>query len=100
MIGHNNTIDSLTLQCDRCGKTSNRDDCNLNKDHWTLHCPACGEELDMINADDMRRRSRAILRAKVEAEKAERERQAEQRAERRRRIRQRTREEEAAAANR
>ena len=56
MIGHNNRIVPLALQCDRCGRTSDRDDCDMNLDHWTLHCPACGEELDMFDHDDMKRR--------------------------------------------
>ena len=87
MIGHNNQVGPLALQCDRCGKISDRADCGLNQDHWSLHCPGCGEPLDMINADDMRRRGRAKVLAKVKTEKAERQRQAEQQAERRRQIR-------------
>lgn len=52
-IGHNNQVGPLVLQFDRCGKTSDRADCGLNQDHCTLHCPACGEPLDMVRQNDL-----------------------------------------------
>lgn len=52
MIGDNNRVGPLALRRDRCENTSDRDDCGLYENHWTLHCPKCGGELDMVDHDD------------------------------------------------